>query len=160
MWISVNLVEGMSWREVLAACHFFHFDIYSRQTVMVFHWTVMTRVFLKTITLLFVSKGLSDQYKSILRSLEDFFFSLGNAKGTGLRILCSHPISLICKSVLLFLQSVANFSEFNQRKRDFSHTGLSSSIPIYIGMRRKKITNNTLIISSSSKGLFNLNNLI
>jgi len=59
--------------------------------------------------------------------------------------------------VLLFCQSVENLSELTGKKGMLT---TSLSIPIYIGMRRKKIMKNTLIINFISKGLFNLKNLI
>lgn len=129
------------------------------------HWTIITEIlsFLlkksqkKTITLLSVNNQLADQCKNTLDITRWYPFLLSeNAKRDSLKI---PYISLYftCYMVLLFCQSVENLSELTGKKGMLT---TSLSIPIYIGMRRKKIMKNTLIINFISKGLFHLKNLI
>lgn len=129
------------------------------------HWTIITEIlsFLlkksqkKTITLLSVNNQLADQCKNTLDITRWYSFLLSeNAKRDSLKI---PYISLYftCYMVLLFCQSVANLGELTGKKGMLT---TSLSIPIYIGMRRKKIMKNTLIINFISKGLFHLKNLI
>lgn len=111
----------------------------------------------KTITLLSVNNQLADQCKNTLDITRWYSFLLSeNAKRDSLKI---PYISLYftCYMVLLFCQSVANLGELTGKKGMLT---TSLSIPIYIGMRRKKIMKNTLIINFISKGLFHLKNLI
>lgn len=161
MWISVNLVEEMNWREIVVSCCFFHFDICSYQVLVVFHWTVISSQFQKLLHYYLLKTGFQTSTKVFQISLKDFFFSFGNVKRTGLRIPYIH-LFFTCLQVWFYFSCIQWQISLNLSRdfRDFSHTSLSTSIPIDIGMRRKKITNNTLIVSFSSKGLFNLNNLI
>lgn len=111
----------------------------------------------KPTTLLSVNNQLADQCKNTLDITRWYSFLLSeNAKRDSLKI---PYISLYftCYMVLLFCQSVENLSELTGKKGMLT---TSLSIPIYIGMRRKKIMKNTLIINFISKGLFHLKNLI